>query len=149
MHELSSVSTGSPLIVTFELPGAHGAAVTGTHGICVSTPWAAAVADATWGLAMDLHVPNGKMFVIGIMSATVAVGWDSPSVRFVGNTVSELVALPWLHLSVAPLTTILGMSPRIPTPNGLSSEVRSASPIQHSPGYHAARSDFALGPAHF
>lgn len=34
-------------------PGAHGAAVTGTQGIGVRTPIAAAVAEATVGLAID------------------------------------------------------------------------------------------------
>ena len=54
-----------PPIVTIGEPGAQGAGVTGTHGIGVNTPKAAAVADATAGLAMDMHMPKGGMLVIG------------------------------------------------------------------------------------
>ena len=46
------------------MPGAQGA-VTGTQGIGVSVPIAAAVADATVGLAVDMHMPNVGMFVSG------------------------------------------------------------------------------------
>ena len=62
------VSAGWPWIITVSDPGAQGAAVTGTHGIGVSTPSAAAVADATSGLARLWHIPNGMMFVIGMLS---------------------------------------------------------------------------------
>lgn len=47
---------------TVGAPGAHGAAVTGMHGIGVSTPIAAAVTNATVGLARLVHMPNGMMF---------------------------------------------------------------------------------------
>ncbi|KVQ17130.1 hypothetical protein WK00_29155 [Burkholderia ubonensis] len=50
---------------TFCAPGAHGVNVAGTHGIGESTPIAAAVADATVGLASELHMPNGRMLTIG------------------------------------------------------------------------------------
>jgi hypothetical protein len=36
------------------------------HGMGVSTPIAAAVAEATSGLAGDIHIPNGIIFVIGM-----------------------------------------------------------------------------------
>jgi hypothetical protein len=36
------------------------------QGIGVSTPNAAAVAAATAGLAGDIHIPNGMMFVMGM-----------------------------------------------------------------------------------
>ena len=35
------------------------------QGIGVSTPRAAAVAAATVGFAIELHIPNGMMFTIG------------------------------------------------------------------------------------
>lgn len=38
---------------TMALPGAQGAGITGTHGIGVSTPMAAEVAEATVGLDND------------------------------------------------------------------------------------------------
>ena len=40
----------------------------GTHGIGVSTPIAAAVAEATVGFAMDVHMPQGPTFVMGAAS---------------------------------------------------------------------------------
>ena len=55
-------------------PGAQGAGMTGTHGIGVSTPRAAAVAAATVGFASDWHIPNGGMFTIGMLSMMVAAG---------------------------------------------------------------------------
>ena len=53
-----------PIIVLLA-PGVHGATVAGIHGIGVSTPKAAAVAEATTGLANELHMPNGKIFIMG------------------------------------------------------------------------------------
>jgi hypothetical protein len=51
---------------TFGAPGTHGERVAGMHGMGVSTPSAAAVAAATTGLAGDMHIPNGIIFVIGM-----------------------------------------------------------------------------------
>jgi hypothetical protein len=59
---------------TFALPGTQGPAVLGTHGIGVRTPSAAAVADATVGFASEVHMPNGGMFTIGLLSMIVAAG---------------------------------------------------------------------------
>lgn len=53
-------------------PGAHGAAVTGTQGMGVRTPNAAAVAAATVGLEGELHMPNGGMLEMGMLSMMVA-----------------------------------------------------------------------------
>lgn len=58
-------NAGWPPTNTVGEPGAHGAAVTGTQGIGVSTPIAAAVAAATCGLAGQLHIPNGMTLTIG------------------------------------------------------------------------------------
>jgi hypothetical protein len=60
-----SLSAGILAICTVGEPGAHGALVTGMHGIGVNAPIAAAVAAATIGLANELHIPNGGMFSIG------------------------------------------------------------------------------------
>jgi len=38
------------------------------QGIGVSTPNAAAVAAATVGFAIDMHIPNGMMFIIEMWS---------------------------------------------------------------------------------
>ena len=56
---------GSLPISVFVAPGIHGASVTGRHGIGVNAPIAAAVAAATWGLAMELHMPNDGILTIG------------------------------------------------------------------------------------
>ena len=52
MHFALLISAG--MFMTFTCPpGAHGAVITGTQGIGVSTPIAAAVAEATVGFAID------------------------------------------------------------------------------------------------
>ena len=61
-------------IMTVGAPGAHGATVTGTHGIGVSTPKAAAVAAATIGFEGELHIPNGGMLTMGLLSIMFAAG---------------------------------------------------------------------------
>src|SRR5262249_45762590 len=50
---------------TVGAPMIHGPVVTGTHGIGVRTPSAAAVALATVGFASELHMPNGGTLTIG------------------------------------------------------------------------------------
>ncbi len=56
---------GTPPMTTVGEPGDQGAAVTGTQGTGVSTPIAAAVADATAGFAGFVHMPKGMMLIIG------------------------------------------------------------------------------------
>src|SRR5579862_6436485 len=51
---------------TVGAPSTQGAGVLGMHGMGVSTPRAAAVAAATVGLAGDIHMPKGKMLVMGM-----------------------------------------------------------------------------------
>src|SRR5437870_4664119 len=58
MHLEVLFNAGIGPIITVGEPGAQGAGVTGTQGIGVSTPRAAAVAAATIGLASDWHIPN-------------------------------------------------------------------------------------------
>jgi len=86
-------------------PGAQGADVTGTHGIGVSAPIAAAVADATAGLASDWHMPNGMMFTRGLLSIILAIGIVVMVLLF-GKTFNTLGAAPKEHCSVAPPQTI-------------------------------------------
>lgn len=47
-------------------PVVHGEEVAGIHGIGVKTPIAADVAEATVGLAKDVHMPNGMILTIGL-----------------------------------------------------------------------------------
>ena len=65
-----AVSAGLLPIITVGLPGAHGAAITGIH---------AAVADCTCGFAMLLHIPNGIIFTLGLLSIIVAAGLEQPN----------------------------------------------------------------------
>ena len=51
---------------TVGAPATHGAGITGRQGMGVSTPRAAAVAAATVGFAIELHIPNGMMLTIGM-----------------------------------------------------------------------------------
>ena len=48
--------------------------MTGMQGIGVRVPIAAAVAAATCGFDIDLHIPKGLMFTIGAKSIILAIG---------------------------------------------------------------------------
>ena len=65
MHLHVFFTAGFPPTNTVGDPGAQGAAVTGTQGIGVKTPSAAAVAAATCGFAMEVHIPKGMILTIG------------------------------------------------------------------------------------
>lgn len=85
---------------TVGLPGAHGATVTGMQGIGVKTPNAAAVAAATVGLARLEHMPNGMMFIKGLLSMMLAAGITA-IVRLIGGTFKTEGATPKLHIVTA------------------------------------------------
>src|ERR671919_778450 len=95
-------------ISTVGAPGIHGAGITGTQGIGVNTPSAAAVAAITAGFDGDEHMPKGMMFTSGLLSMMFASG-VCVSTRFAGNTTSVLGAAPKLHCNVAPMHTCCGM----------------------------------------
>ena len=95
--------------MTVAEPGAQGATVAGIHGMGVRTPRAAAVAAATVGLAMDMHMPKVGMFTIGLLSMILAAG--APTfVRLSGRTVSALGAAPKLHIIIEPVVTKIGIA---------------------------------------
>src|SRR5437762_11160660 len=98
-------SAGIQPITTVGTPSTQGAGKTGTQGIGVSTPSAAAVAAATVGFDGDEHIPNGGTFTIGLLSMMFAASGPPAIVRFCGNTTSVLGAAPKLHCSVAPMHT--------------------------------------------
>lgn len=102
-------SVGISASKTVGAPGTQGATVAGTHGIGVRTPMAAAVAEATMGFAGDMHMPNGMIFVIGMKSMILASGISSVITMFVGNTTSELGAIPIVHIKVAPMQTCIAI----------------------------------------
>src|SRR5258708_4770181 len=91
------LSAGMPPIMVVAAPGVHGDAVTGMQGMGVSTPRAAAVAAATVGLAIDMHMPKGGMFVIGTKSMMFAAGVVALTL-FTGKTLSAEGAIPKVHI---------------------------------------------------
>lgn len=103
MHFPLASSAG--ILQTFAIPaGAHGAVITGMQGIGVSTPIAAAVADATVGFAILWHIPKGGMFSIGAKSITLAIG-TLPAIGRSPTTERVEGAIPKLHWSIAPIVT--------------------------------------------
>jgi hypothetical protein len=108
VHIEELFSAGIPPSMTVAEPGVQGATVTGTHGIGVKTPRAAAVAEATVGLASDMHMPKGGMFVVGMLSMILAAGAPI-MVLFVGRTFSALGAAPKVHIIMQPEVTKSGI----------------------------------------
>lgn len=86
-------------------PGAQGAAITGIQGIGVKTPAAAAVAEATVGLAMLWHMPNGMIFAIGLLSIMLPAGLFCTFGRIGSITIKLEGAIPKEHWSKAPAVT--------------------------------------------
>ncbi len=78
-------------------PGVHGAGMTGTQGIGVKTPRAAAVAAATVGFASEEHMAKGGILTIGLLSMMVAAGTLDVMVQLAGSTAKLLGAAPKLH----------------------------------------------------
>lgn len=81
----------------------------GMQGMGVNTPRAAAVAEATVGLARDMHVPKVGMFTMGLNSMIVAAGVPA-LVLLTGKTLSVAGAAPKLHIIIAPETTSCPMA---------------------------------------
>ncbi len=105
-HVHVCVNAGIFWTKTLGEPGVHGATVDGMHGIGVSTPIAAAVAEATTGLAGQVHIPKGIMFTIGAKSMMLAAGTLAiMTFRTPGAIASTLGAMPKVHISFAPQTT--------------------------------------------
>jgi hypothetical protein len=108
MHLEFISSAGMLPINTVGAPGTHGAGVTGVQGSGVKTPNFAAVAAATTGLAMLLHMLNGKIFTNGLLSMMLAMGSDCKT-RLTGKTMSEDGATPNEHCIIAPILTSVAM----------------------------------------
>jgi hypothetical protein len=108
MHVEVLFNAGIPPSIIVADPGTHGAVVAGMQGMGVNTPKAAAVAEATVGFAMDMHIPKVGIFVMGIMSMMLAAGVPH-MVRLAGRTTSEDGAMPKEHIMTAPAVTSWGM----------------------------------------
>ena len=102
-HWQVALTAGTPPIIVLGVPGVHGV-VTGTHGIGVSTPSAAAVAATTLGFDGEMHMPKGGMFAPGAMSVIVAAGRPSIITRLSGGTSRVDGASPNEHIKAAPVT---------------------------------------------
>lgn len=100
-----AVSAGILPTIAVGAPGAQGAMVVGIHGIGVSTPRAAAVAAATVGLAMLLHIPKGGIFTSGLLSIIFAIGIPFNITRLKGITINAAGAIPNEHIIIAPEQT--------------------------------------------
>src|SRR5471032_3469604 len=82
-------------------PGIHGALVMGMQGMGTSTPMAAAVAAATTGLASEVHMPNGRMLTMGLLSMMLASG-IAVITWLTGSTIKVPGARPNEHFNIAP-----------------------------------------------
>jgi hypothetical protein len=102
----SWLRAGTPEMVTATDPGVHGDEVAGTHGIGVSTPRAAEVAEATSGLARDEHIPKVGMLAMGAKSVMVATGIDA-AITICGMGLRVAGATPKSHIISAPSVTML------------------------------------------
>ena len=109
---LLTVSVGAPWVSTWRLPGAQGAVVAGTHGMGVSTPQAAEVAEATVGLARERHIPKVGMLTIGLLSMILATNLPCIMELRGGITTRGTGVIPMLHFMVAPIHTVVA-SPAI------------------------------------
>jgi hypothetical protein len=95
-------SAGALHSITVGAPATHGAGVAGMHGTGVSTPMAAEVAAATIGLAIEVHMPNDGMFMIGTWSMMFAAIMLLV-ITVLGVGTSVLGASPKLHFMAAPM----------------------------------------------
>ena len=76
------LTAGILAIMTVGLPGAQGVTVFGIQGMGVKTPSAAVVAEATVGLASEVHMPKGKILTMGLLSMILAAGILEVITRF-------------------------------------------------------------------
>lgn len=109
IHLLELFNAGKYAIKFVGEPGVQGV-VTGVQGMGVNTPKAADVAAATAGLAKDLHIPNGRIFINGLKSIILAAGLLSAITLFIGNTIKVLGAKPIVHINDAPITTCIAIT---------------------------------------
>lgn len=90
----------------FASAGIHVPAGTIVQGCGVNTPRAAAVADATWGFARELHIPKPAIFTGNPVSVIVAIGFPSAKTVIWDVTFNVPGAVPKGQISDAPDATI-------------------------------------------
>jgi len=84
---------------------------------------AAAVADATAGLAKLVQTPNEGIFSMGLLSMILAAGCELVFTIFTGNTFKAPGAAPMLQHKSAPLQTCCVIDASIPDCTGVLSEL--------------------------
>ena len=85
--------------------GIQGDIITGIHGMGVSTPSLVAVAAATAGFVIVLHIPKDFIFTIEMQSVTEATFVPFISTLFRGVTISEHGVAPNEHAMIDPFIT--------------------------------------------
>lgn len=97
---------GTPCTRTVVAPEIQGAVVTGTQGMGVSTPFAAAVAAATVGFASEVHMAKGVIFAMGAISEMFPINILETMTFRVGRTTKGVGAVPCEQAKIpAPPTT--------------------------------------------
>ena len=74
----------------------------GMQGMGVSTPIAAAVAEAPVGFAIDWHMPKGAMLTMGLLSMMLPIAIFIHLGRMGSRTEKVDGAIPKLHCNIAP-----------------------------------------------
>ncbi len=87
----------------FKDPGNQGPAIAGTHGIGVRTPIAAAVALATKGLAIEVHIPHVGTFKMGFESEIFPPGLELTR-GLIESIFMGVGVVPKEHVIIAPVT---------------------------------------------
>lgn len=134
MHLLCIVASGTSMKDSNSLGGAQGSTTTGTQGIGVSTPSAAAVAAITSGFSMLLHIPKLGMFTSGAISSIVAV--SSPMISGLpgsGSAWKGIGASPKLHSRGVSLVRNSGIA--IVSRSGLPPETAAPHPLAPRPRF--------------
>ncbi|GHT88314.1 hypothetical protein FACS1894113_0460 [Alphaproteobacteria bacterium] len=110
IHIFPFMTTAPVASSTVGLVDTQGDAITGTHGIGVKTPSAAAVAAATAGLAGHEHIPKHAILSIGTKLVMLATGKLQARTLFKGRMLSGPGATPNEHLHTAPFTANMKQS---------------------------------------
>jgi hypothetical protein len=100
--------TGIEACVTLGFEGIHGETTAGMQGIGVNAPNFAAVAAATVGLEIVLHIPKGVILAIEAKSVIVATGITFMQTGTLGMTIRDDRTEPNEHLHNA-LQTAIGI----------------------------------------
>ncbi len=117
----SFVKHGAPPTIIVGFTDVQIPAAINIHGCGVSTPRAAAVADATCGFASEVHIPNGAILTFAAVSLIVAIGLLHPRHVICDVAFIDAGAVPNVHCNIPPDTTAIPI---------FSSHLRAAARVQ-------------------